>query len=187
MKWRSRVRSKRGPSRPFQYRLLPQGAILALLLGISFGGCYSFRGGSAPAHLETMVIPEVVDNSGSGRAALRFDLSNELIQSFREDNSLRVVDNAEADARLDVTIVLLRTDERRAVSSNDRETLRGVSIEVQATFYDNVKDRAIYDRKLFAGESTYDVSEGAAGEEEAIAEAIEQLVSQIVLGTVAEW
>lgn len=158
----------------------------ALLLSTLVAACYSFRGGSAPAHLDTVVIPEAVDNSGSGRGTLRFDVTNELIDRFRQDNSLRVIDDEQADSRLEVTITVVRTDIRQAVS-DDRETVRGVSIEARVTFFDNVQDRAIYDRRLFAGTSTYDVNEGAAGEEEAIEEAIDLLTNEILLGTVAEW
>lgn len=159
----------------------------ALLLSTLVAACYSFRGGSAPAHLDTIVIPETVDNSGSGRGTLRFDVTNELIDRFRRDNSLRVIDDEQADSRLEVTITVVRTDLRQAVTEQDRESIRGVTIEARVTFFDNVNDRAIYERRIFAGKSTYDVDEGAAGEEEAIAEAIDLLTSEILLGTVAEW
>ncbi len=161
-------------------------AICLMVIGTA-SGCYSFRGGSSPAHLESIVIPEVVDNSGSGRGELRFDLTNELVDRFREDGSLRVIDDQEADSRLEVTISVVRTDLRRGASQEDRETTRGVKIEVRATFYDNVRDRAIYERKLYAGESSYDISEGIDGEDAAIDEAVELLTTQVLLGTVAEW
>lgn len=160
---------------------------VTLSIALTIAGCYSFRGGSAPAHLDTVVIPEVIDNSGSGRGTLRFDVTNRLIDRFRQDNSLRVIDDESADSRLEVAITLVRTDIRQGVSAADRETLRGVSIEAQATFFDNVKDRAIYERRRFAGTSTYDLAEGAAGEEEAIDEAVNLLTNEILLGTVAEW
>ena len=169
-------------------RYRPTAGVIALcaMVVATATGCYSFRGGSAPAHLETIVIPEVVDNSGSGRGEIRFDLTNELVRRFREDGSLRVIDDQEADSRLEVTISVVQLN-RRGANSLDRETTRGVRVEARATFYDNVRDRAIYERKLYAGESTYDVSEGIDGENGAIDEAIELLTNQVLLGTVAEW
>ena len=158
-----------------------------VVMVVMCAGCYSFRGGSAPAHLKTVVIPQVEDNSGFGRSTIRFELTNELINRFRSDNSLRVIDDTEADSQLDVTITAIRNDIRRAVSSDDRESVRGVVVEVRATFYDNVKGKAIYDGQRFQGESSYDLSEGQSGEEEAIAEAIENLINEILLGTVADW
>lgn len=161
------------------------GAMLLPLLVLS--GCYSFRGGSVPGHLKTIVIPQVNDNTGSGRSTIRFDLTNMLIDQFRKDNSLRVTDSPDADSRLEVTISTLRVDVRRAVSSDDRETVRGVLIEAVGTFYDNVKSQPVYESKLYRGESSYDLAEGAAGEENAIAEALEQLTNDILLKTVAIW
>ncbi len=162
-------------------------AVTIALLATVSAGCYSFRGGSTPAHLETIVVPEVVDNSSLGRPEIRFDVTNDLVDRFRSDNELRVVDNSEADARLDVTLVRIVLDERQGVSSDDRETLRGVTVEARATFYDNVKDRAIYEKRPFIGRATYEVAEGAAGEDEALAEAIDQLNNDILLATVADW
>ncbi len=165
-----------------------QRIVMGLCIVIVTGpGCYSFRGGSAPAHLKTIVIPQVEDNSGFGRSTIRFELTNELIDRFRSDNSLRVVDDAEADSRLGVTITAIRNDVRRAVSSDDRESVRGVIVEVRASFYDNLKGKAIYDEQPFQGESSYDLSEGQSGEGEAIAEAVDNLTEKILLKTVADW
>jgi hypothetical protein len=156
----------------------------ALLLA---NGCYSFRGGSAPAHLETVLIPQVGDDSGFGRGTIRFDLTDELIDRFRSDNSLRVIDDEEADSRLEVTITTIRTDIREGVSADERESARGVVVEARATFYDNVNARPVYDGERFQGKSSYDIDQGAAGEEEAIVEAIEKLSNEILLRTVADW
>ena len=158
-----------------------------LLTAVLSGGCYSFRGGSAPAHLRTILIPQAEDNSGFGRSTIRFDLTNELIDRFRADNSLRVIDDSEADSRLEVAITTIRNDIRLAVSAQDRETVRGVAIEARATFYDNLRNRAIYEGRLFKGESSYDITEGQTGEDEAVAEAIENLTNEILLATVADW
>ena len=161
--------------------------LVVLPLLIVLQGCYSFRGGSSPAHLKTVQIPQAEDNSGFGRSTIRFDLTNQLIDRFRSDNSLRVVDDSEADSRLEVTIATIRNDIRLAVSAADRETVRGVVIEARGTFYDNVRSRAIFEGRLFKGESSYDISEGQSGEDAAVAEAIENLSNEILLATVADW
>lgn len=161
--------------------------IAVLTAALLLGGCYSFRGGSAPAHLSTIVIPQADDASGAGRTDIRFDLTDQLQAAFRDDNSLRVTDDPDADSRLEVTVVTVRTDIRRAVSADDRETARGVVVEARCTFYDNVRSRAIYDRKIVQGESSYDLSEGYEGEQTAIAEALEALTNNILLATVADW
>lgn len=162
-------------------------SITGLTVAVLLSGCYSFRGGSAPAHLQSVVIPTVDDNSGFGRSTIRFDLTNLLIDEFRSDNSLRVIDDPEADSRLEVEIATIRTDLRRAVSAEERETVRGVVIEARVTFFDNVKNVAVYQNRMFQGESSYDLSEGSAGEEQAVDEALEALTSKILLATVADW
>jgi hypothetical protein len=154
---------------------------------ISLAGCYSFRGGSAPAHLSTVIIPQVEDNSGSGRATMRQDLTQLLVRKFREDNSLRVVDHAAADSRVEVTITVVRDRERLAVSGAEFETVRGVTIEARATFRDNVRRRPIYSDRTFTGRSQYNVDQGVAGEADAIAKALDQLSTEILLESVAAW
>lgn len=159
--------------------------MLAALL--SAAGCYSFRGGSTPAHLHTLVIPAVEDQSGFFKGTVRDDLTRDLVRRFRDDNSLRVIDAQNADSRLDVIITSIRNNERRNISANELETVRGVVIEARVTFYDNVKRRAIYTDKSFRGDSQYDIAQGAAGEDRAIAQAIEKLGNEILLESVAGW
>ncbi len=158
-----------------------------LLLAMLLTSCYSFKGGSAPAHLQTIVIPQVEDVSGFGRSTIRQDMTVELIQKFRDDNSLRVLDISETDSRLDVTITAIRNNERLAVSASERETVRGVIIQARVTFYDNIKRRPIYRDKTFQGTSSYNISQGVAGENEAILVALDELTTNILLETVANW
>ena len=158
-----------------------------MLVLSALAGCYSFRGGSAPAHLNSVMIPQVEDNSGSGRATMRQDLTQLLVRKFREDNSLRVVDDASADSRLDVTITVVRDRERLAVSGQELETVRGVTIEARATLRDNIKRRPLFNDRTFSARSQYNVDEGMAGETDAIARALDQLSTDILLEAVAGW
>lgn len=170
-------------------RAADHGRILtaALAAAVLFAGCYTFRQGSALPHLKTVVIPTVNDNSGFGRSTIRFDMTTLLIDRFRSDNTMQVIDDPEADSRLEVSIVSIRTDLRRAVSSDERETVRGVAVEARTTFFDNVKNTAVYENRSFRGESSYDLSEGSSGEERAIDEALDALTNEILLATVADW
>jgi hypothetical protein len=162
-------------------------ALSAILLATALGGCYSFRGGSAPAHLSSVIIPQVEDVSGSGRATMRQDLTQILVRKFREDNSLRVVDDPAADSRLEVTLTVVRDAERLAVSGGQElETVRGVTLEARAVFRDNVRRRAVFER-AFSARSQYNVDQGAAGEADAIAKALDNLSTDILLATVAQW
>ncbi|HVK37134.1 MAG TPA: LPS assembly lipoprotein LptE [Candidatus Kapabacteria bacterium] len=161
--------------------------VAAVALAAALGGCYSFKGGSAPAHLSSVAIPQVEDVSGSGRATMRQDLTQILVRKFREDNSLRVVDEPAADSRLEVTITVVRDAERLAVSGGQElETVRGVTLEARVVFRDNVRRRAVYER-VFSARSQYNIDQGGAGETDALARAIDNLSNDILLATVAQW
>jgi hypothetical protein len=150
-------------------------------------GCYSFRQGTALPHLKTVYIQQVEDNSGSGRGTVRQDLMQRLVQRFRDDNTLRVVDANNADSRIDVTIVTINDRERLNISTAELETTRRVTIEVRATFTDNVKRRPVYSERLFRGEGQFNVNTGEAGINDAIRVAIDKLTTDILLESVAQW
>jgi hypothetical protein len=153
----------------------------------ALSGCYSFKGGSTPPHLNTVIIPPAEDVSGFFKATVREDLTRELVRRFRDDNSLRVIDDPNADSRLDVTITSIRNNERRNIGTNELETVRGVVVVARASFIDNVKKREIFHDHSFQGEAQYDISQGEAGENEAIRTAITILTEKILNETVAGW
>jgi len=152
-----------------------------------FAGCYSFRGGAPPANLKTVRIPTVEDASGFGRATVRDDMTRELVRKFREDNSLRVIDAADADSQIEVTITSIRNDERRNISTGELETVRGVTVGAQVTFVDNLKRTEVFANRAFSGDAQYRIDEGAAGEERAIRTAVDKITSEILLSAVADW
>ncbi|MBS1913022.1 MAG: hypothetical protein JST22_13630 [Bacteroidetes bacterium] len=161
--------------------------VIPVLAAATLAGCYSFRTGSAPAHLKTIGIPPADDASGFGRGTIRQDLTDLLTRRFRDDGSLRVSDPATADSRLEVTITSIRTNERLSVSNASFETVRGVTIETKVTFYDNVKKRAIFKDRPSTGRSQYLVDQGPDGETRAIREALSNLGDDLINATVADW
>lgn len=162
-------------------------ALFILACWLLLPGCYSFRGGAPPANLKTVTIPTVEDASGFGRATIRDDMTRELARKFREDNSLRVIDAADADSRLQVTITSIRNDERRNISTGELETVRGVTVAAQVTFVDNLKRSEVFTNRTFSGDAQYRIDEGAAGEERAIRTALDKITSEILLAAVADW
>ncbi len=163
-------------------------SIPAIVISAIFvAGCYSFRGGSVPPHLSTIVIPEIEDVSGYGDGTIRQDFTAFLIRRFREDNSLRVVEQAGADVRLEVTLSTLRDDIRLGVTGQELETDRGVIIEARVTFTDNVRRRPVYRDRQFVGRSQYAISSGLDGRRTAIRESLVRLTDDILLATVADW
>ncbi|MEO5928851.1 MAG: hypothetical protein ABIR47_02855 [Candidatus Kapaibacterium sp.] len=156
-------------------------------VALAAGGCYSFRGGSVAPHLHTVTIPQAEDISPQPYQAARELTTTALIQKFRDDNTLRVVDATNPDSRLEVTLVSINTQVRRNISGSELESVRGVEIVARSTFFDNVKKRAIYKDKAFTGVGQFNLSEGPAGEKRAVQDAINNLTSQILNDTVADW
>ncbi len=161
--------------------------LLGLIVAAGLGGCYSFRGQSVPAHLKTVGIPPVEDNSGYGRGTVRQDMTTELVRKFRDDNSLRVVDPTGADSRLDVTITSINDKGRLNVSASEYETVLEMVISARVTFTDNVKKRALVNGRDVTGRASYRVDQGEAGRVEAIRNALDKLTSQILLEVTSDW
>ncbi|KXK52561.1 MAG: hypothetical protein UZ07_CHB004003022 [Chlorobi bacterium OLB7] len=141
----------------------------------------------APCQFEDGHHPHGGGRKRFGRATVRDEMTRELIRKFREDNSLRVVDAAQADSRLEVTITNIRNDERRNISTGEIETVRGVTISAQVTFLDNLKRTSVFANRAFSGDAQYRLDEGAAGEERAIRTAVDKITSEILLAAVADW
>ncbi len=162
-------------------------ALLAATLASA--GCYSFRGGSAPAGLSTIYIPQTEDQSGFGRATVRENMTQTLVRKFRDDNTLRVIDGSgsDPDSRLEVTITAIRNNERRNVSGAELETVRGVLIQARVTFFDNIKRRPVFSDRSFQGDAQYSISTGPEGENRAFNDALDKLTTEILLATVADW
>lgn len=165
-------------------RLRPHLLLLPLLL---LSGCYSFKGGAPPVGIKTIAIPQVEDNSGYGRATIRQQMTQLLVQKFRDDNSLRIVEPTGADSRLEVTITRISDRDRLNVSTTEYETVLGMVIEAHVTFTDNVKKRAVYKDKGFIGRASYKVTDGEGGKSQAIQQALDKLTSDILLDVVAGW
>ena len=77
--------------------------ILSLICISLFAGCYSFTGGSVPDHLKTISLTAVQDNSGFGNPRFRDVLTRSLLDKFRNDNTLVLVES-NGDAQLQSNI-----------------------------------------------------------------------------------
>lgn len=155
-----------------------------LILSLMTKGCYSFTGGSAPAHLKTMTIQNVNDNSGFGNPQYREILTQNIIDLFLNDNTYEIVDIA-GDARLSVTINSIR-EVSVSVNPGELETERKVEITCEVEFYDNIKKNMILKRNV-SSYDIYQVAESQAGRENAIRTALSQLADDVLLAVVSGW
>jgi len=159
---------------------------LVLLLATGLAGCtYSFTGSSVPPHLKTVSIPLFDDQSNSAEPTLREDITNRLIERFRQDNSLEVSDQGGSDAVLEGTIASL-TDQPTVVTAGESVQKARITITVSATFRDMKLKKTLFDRN-FTSWGEYDIGADPAIRMEALTTAIEKLTEDILQDAVSGW
>ena len=164
-----------------EYRLLS-----VLLLGFFFGGCtYSFKGGSVPAHLKTVAIPLVQDQSGFGDPALRDNLTQQLVDRFTNDNTLQIADRNTADSMVEGVIIDVK-DAPSVVQAGEAVSARRITVTVRATFQDLKLRKKIWE-KDFSNWGDYASGGGLTQRNDGINEAVRKLTEDILNETVAGW
>lgn len=155
-------------------------------LGICFGvGCYSFTGASVPAHLKTIAIPLVDDQSNLGEPGLREQLTTELTTLFLNDNTLQVADRTAADAILEGVIVSV-ADAPAVVQQGEQVSKRRITMSARFTLQDMRKRRAMWDR-TFSNWGDYDSGGGLSQRQTGLREAIKKISEDVLLETVSGW
>jgi hypothetical protein len=160
--------------------------ILAGAILLAFPGCiYSFKGSSVPPHLKTVAVQLFDDQSGSGEPGLREQLTNKLIDRFKQDNSLAVSDQSHADSMIEGTISSL-SDQPLVVTSGETVTKRHIIVSTTVKYQDMKLHKKVFD-KQFSNWGDYDVSGGPAGRAGAVSAAIDKLAEDILNETVSGW
>ncbi len=162
----------------------PVRALVILLLIFSVGCVkYSFKG-ALPSSLKTIAIPLFKDRSGW--PGLQEDLTTRVVDTFIEDNTLQVV-NREEDADLILRGTITSVDQR-AVSIGGDETVKETQIWV------NVQVRCINthnNKPLWSGTVRHFGTISGSGTleemDQAIKEALDRIVEEILLNTTAAW
>jgi hypothetical protein len=156
-----------------------------LILLVSYFGCYSFTGSSVPVHLKTIAIPLFDDQSGSGEPGLRENITNKLVDKFRQDHSLEIADRASADCSLEGTILSM-ADQPQVVTAGETVTKRRLTISVKVIYQDMKLKKKIWE-KQFSGWSDYRLGGDITQRDSCISAANEKLTDDILLNTVSGW
>jgi len=161
------------------------GIAFLLLLALSCG-YYSFSGSSLPPHIRTVAVPMFANRTTE--FGVREDLTDAIINEFTRDNTLKVVDQRVADSIIEGTITSIR---EQAGVYNKQEQVKEIRIYVQvhARFEDLKKNKVIWEEDLSQW-GTYS-PDAISGEnttrQEAIAEAIGKIVTDIFNKTISGW
>jgi hypothetical protein len=161
--------------------------LIASLPGLVACGCgvYSFTGASVPAHLKTVAIPLVDDQSGFGEPNLRENVTRAVTDQFISDNSLQVADRSTADAVL-VGVITTVTDAPSVVEQGEQVSKRRITMSVRFTFQDMKLRRKVWE-KSFSNWGDYDSGGGLSQRQAGLTEAIRKISEDVLLETVSGW
>ncbi|OWV01257.1 LPS assembly lipoprotein LptE [Fibrobacter sp. UWR2] len=160
-------------------------AVSALLVAMCvLAGCYSFTASTLPSHIKTVQIHDVDDKTLD--PVLANSIHTAVVEMFKKNaGGVRLV-NEEANADFEITLLSYTNKPENYNSNSDVETYR-VSIRVSVKFYDNVKERIIYENKSLSAEGVYDVQKNEAEDRHGQARAIEKLQDLIIANALAKW
>lgn len=159
--------------------------ILSICAVIAFlTGCYSFTASTLPSHIKTVQIHEVEDKTLD--PVLANDIHTAVVDMFKKNaGSIRLV-NEEANADFEISLLSYANKPENYNSNSDVETYR-VTIRVSVKFYDNVKERIIYENKSLSAEGVYDIQKNESEDRHGQARAIEKLQDLIISNALAKW
>jgi hypothetical protein len=153
---------------------------------LNLQGCYSFSGASLPPHINSVAVPLVDDRSMAGIAQFRETVTRELIDKVEAQSSLTVEpDVSRADAILDAAITSFVDEPSQLGSTTERAVTNRVTIVVNATFEDKVKNIKLFSQS-FVGFSDYSVGNYDA-QQEAIQNAIDQVTDELFNKMISNW
>jgi hypothetical protein len=160
--------------------------VTAVVLSAALAGCtYSFKGGSTPANLKTIVIPVVDDQSGFGDPTLRDSFTQKIVKEFTSDNSLQVTDRNSAESMLEIVITDVK-DVPVALQGGENVSTRRITVSVRATFQD-LKQRKKLWEKSFSQYGDYPSGGGLTQRTVGVTDAVSKLTEDILNETVAGW
>ncbi|MBN1447272.1 MAG: LptE family protein [Bacteroidetes bacterium] len=170
--------------RSFQISLYLSAIFFSAVL---LAGCaYSFTGASVPAHWKTIAVPLFDDDSGFGQPSLREDVTNVLMQKIQQDNTLQLADKESANVELRGAITSVIADQPSAVGQGTQASRLELSLKVRVTLIDHVQNKEVWS-KDFTATGDYPASEGQAGRENGLQQAIENITDDLLLETVSAW
>jgi len=158
---------------------------LAVLCLLSFGCAYSTSTRTAKG-IQSVAVP-FFDNK-TAEPNLELQVTELIINNLVADNTLKVVDEANADALLDGTIVQFQNLPFSFNRDLDAEEYR-VIITVNATLFNRRLNEPIWENKTIKGDGAYflDVPTPGLAFEDAVAECIFEITERILNLTVQDW
>jgi Lipopolysaccharide-assembly len=152
-------------------------------------GCgYTASPALLPSHLKTIAIP--VFENGTPEAQLEQQVTDEVVQRFVRDNHLKIVDEKNANAILRGKVTQYKNAVYGFSANTSTANAYRVTLAVQVTFKDLVKNRELWSDELVKSTIYYvqDVpGQSAKTELDGRREAITKLADEILSRSVEGW
>ncbi len=152
-------------------------------------GCgYTASPALLPSHLKTIAIP--VFENGTPEAQLEQQVTDEVVQRFVRDNHLKIVDEKSANAILRGKVTQYKNAVYGFSANTSNANAYRVTLAVQVTFKDLVKNRELWSDELVKSTIYYvqDVpGQTAKTELDGRKEAITKLADEILSRSVEGW
>lgn len=167
-------------------RLLGVALIGAAVMTASCG--YTSSPALLPSHIKSVAIPVFLNETTE--YTLENELTDAVIQTFVEDNHLRIVDEASANAIIRGTVKTYRNSVFGFQATTGAQEY-SVTIGISVLFKDLVKNREIWNEEDMVKSANYYVQDvpgqSAKTEIDGRQEAIQKLADEILTRTVQSW
>ena len=145
-------------------------------------GPYSFSSSGA-SHLKTVAIPIFQDQTAE--FGIKEKLTDQVVDQFTRDNTLRVANRRNADAIIEGKIIRV---EDRAGTYSSEETVQDIKIFITVVVrYNDLKKRKTIWEDTITQWGTFNPDEGNQSREEGIDEAVAKIASEILDKSVSGW
>ncbi len=156
--------------------------LLAFLLVFSGCGYYSFKG-ALPPHAKSIAIPLFDDRTSYPDA--REYITNAVTDAFIVDNTLKIVDEGQADLVMRGTIQSI-SQRTAAVTTGEVASGYKIIVRIKLVVEDKVLNKNMVEKNL----EQYEFLDAGAGldeRNEAVQQALDLLVDDIFNATLASW
>ncbi len=154
------------------------------LLFLAGCGVYSASSGRVDENIKRVYVAFLENMTTEPN--LGVDISDDIIQALQFDNTLKVVEEGEADSIISgkvVRYVLKQVAARENLTVNEYQ----VQIAVQLDFSIRATGENIFAKKRFTGTGNYVLDDSGTTEETARDEAVEEIVRDILAMVVEDW
>ena len=157
----------------------------ALFLLISFCHCglYSFTGSSIPRHIKTIAVPLFEDQTSEFQ--IKEKLTDFVIDEITRDNSLKIVNESQADAIVYGTIVSI-SDQAHTYDQNEQVESYRVWISVQVEVKD-VKNATNMWKETWRQWGEYTIDPTSDARLMGIEDALKKIAEDVLTKTVSGW